>query len=135
LGSILQQLSCVDVSNYEPSNILLLLNLFNNEKDLQNDGDFSDALADIREECIQYGEINDITLDRITDRESRWAARVVSVVDVFVCVCVCVCLFTKCSCRRMRMLKQHKRLKRHSVDASSMGGLWCARMRIEWRRQ
>lgn len=76
LGNILANLPCVDSANTQPSDTLLLLNLFSTDKDLLSNEDHIDTLADLRDEMRLYGDLMDISLERAAGPGTRWVARI-----------------------------------------------------------
>lgn len=76
LANILQQIPAVESRDFKPTNVLLLLNLFHNEKDLLDEESQADALADIRDEMVTHGDVQDIRIKRISGGTSRWIVEV-----------------------------------------------------------
>jgi len=54
------------------SRILLMLNMVTND-DLTNDEDYNDILEDVREECGNYGPVEDLRIPRPAKRDKKWS--------------------------------------------------------------
>ncbi len=77
IGTILGQLPAVQAAEFQPTNVVLLLNLFHHEKDLLSDEEREDSVADVRDEMAQYGPLQDVDLQRAAGPNTRWIVRVV----------------------------------------------------------